>query len=64
ADGIDLTAFSDGLEGWGIRARLVPLLAVEDLVGYGLMSVLIGFIASFFPARRAVKISPLMAMNR
>ncbi len=64
ADGIDLTAFSDGLEGWGIRARLVPLLAVEDLVGYGLMSVLIGFIASFFPARCAVKISPLMAMNR
>jgi ABC-type lipoprotein release transport system permease subunit len=37
---------------------------LEDLFLFGGLSVLLGLLASYFPARRALKISPLMAMNR
>jgi ABC-type antimicrobial peptide transport system permease subunit len=43
---------------------LKPVLTLEDLLLFGGLSVLVGVFASYFPARRALKISPLMAMNR
>jgi putative ABC transport system permease protein len=63
-DGIDLSAFSESVEAIGIGTLLRPVLTVEDLLLFGGLSVLVGFFASYFPARRALKISPLMAMNR
>jgi ABC-type lipoprotein release transport system permease subunit len=63
-DGIDLSAFSESVEAIGISTLLRPVLTVEDLLLFGGLSVLVGFFASYFPARRALKISPLMAMNR
>jgi ABC-type lipoprotein release transport system permease subunit len=63
-DGIDLSAFSQSVEAFGMSTLLKPVLTVEDLLLYGGLSVLVGLFASFFPARRALKISPLMAMNR
>jgi ABC-type antimicrobial peptide transport system permease subunit len=43
---------------------LKPVLTLEDLLLFGGLSVLVGVFASYFPAKRALKISPLMAMNR
>ena len=63
-DGIDLAAFSESVEAFGMSTLLKPILTVEDLLLFGGLSVLVGLFASFFPARRALKISPLMAMNR
>lgn len=63
-DGIDLSAFSESVEAFGMSTMLKPVLTLEDLLLFGGLSVLVGVFASYFPARRALKISPLMAMNR
>ncbi len=63
-DGIDLSAFSESVEAFGMSTILKPVLTLEDLLLFGGLSVLVGVFASYFPARRALKISPLMAMNR
>ncbi|NCF43731.1 MAG: FtsX-like permease family protein [Proteobacteria bacterium] len=63
-DGIDLSAFSESVEAFGMSTLLRPVLNLEDLFLFGGLSVLLGLLASYFPARRALKISPLMAMNR
>ena len=63
-EGIDLSAFSESVEAFGMSTFLKPVLTVKDLLLFGGLSMLVGLFASFFPARRALKISPLMAMNR
>ena len=63
-EGIDLSAFSESVEAFGMSTFLKPVLTVKDLLLFGGLSILVGLFASFFPARRALKISPLMAMNR
>ena len=63
-EGIDLSAFSESVEAFGMSTFLKPVLTIEDLLLFGGLSMLVGLFASFFPARRALKISPLMAMNR
>ena len=64
ADGIDLTAFAEGADAFGMSALLIPILSVEDLWLFSWLSLVLGFFASVFPALRAVRIKPLMAMNR
>jgi ABC-type lipoprotein release transport system permease subunit len=64
ADGIDLSAFAEGIDAFGMSALLVPMLSVDDLVMFSGLSLVLGFVASVFPALRAVRITPLMAMNR
>ena len=64
SDGIDLSAFAEGIDAFGMSALLVPMLHVDDLLMFSWLSLLLGFFASVFPALRAVRITPLMAMNR
>ena len=64
SDGIDLSAFADGIDAFGMSALLIPMLHVDDLLMFSWLSLLLGFFASVFPALRAVRITPLMAMNR
>ena len=64
ADGIDLSAFSEGLELTGIRPELVPRLWAQDVVLVVGLSLVLGFLASIYPAQRAVRIQPLDAMRR
>ena len=52
-DGIDLSAFSESVEAFGMSTLLKPVLTLEDLLLFGGLSVLVGLFASFFPARRA-----------
>ncbi len=64
ADGIDLSAFSEGLELTGMRPELVPRLWAQDVVLVVGLSLALGFLASIYPAQRAVRIQPLDAMRR
>lgn len=64
ADGIDLSAFAEGIDAFGMSALLIPVLSVDDLLLFSGLSLLLGLVASIFPALRAVRITPLMAMNR
>ena len=64
ADGIDLTAFDESLASFGLRPIFVPVLEVGDVVLVAAMSIGLGLLASFYPARRAVKLKPLDALRR
>lgn len=64
SDGIDLSAFAEGLEMTGVRPELVPRLWPQDVFLVAGLSLLLGFLASIYPARRAVKVQPLDAMQR
>ena len=63
AGGIDLSAFGQGMEQFGLRAVLYPILRVDDFVTVAVMSLIMGVVASYWPARRAMKITPLEAMR-
>ena len=62
-EGIDLTAFAAGVEAFGMGARMVPHLVMEDFVILGVASVILGLIASYFPARRVIKASILQSLR-
>ena len=62
-DGIDLTAFASGVEAFGMGTRMIPHLVIEDFVILGVASVLLGLIASYFPARRVIKASILQSLR-
>ena len=64
ADGIDLTAFDDSLAAFGLRPIFVPVLRGEDVALVVGMSLMLGLLASFYPARRAVRVTPLEALRR
>ena len=64
ADGIDLTAFDDSLASFGLRPIFVPVLEGRDVALVAAMSLALGLLASFYPARRAVKVKPLEALRR
>lgn len=64
ADGIDLSAFAEGLEMTGVKPELVPRLWARDIFLVVGLSLALGFLASIYPAQRAVKIQPLDAMRR
>ncbi|MEC9285861.1 MAG: FtsX-like permease family protein [Pseudomonadota bacterium] len=65
SDGVDLSAFSEGLEAFGFSSNtLVPTIMPADLAFVVVASLVMGVVASFFPALRAVRLNPLEAMRR
>ena len=64
ADGIDLSAFSETMQMMGVRNVFTPRLLVSDMVIVFALSLVLGVLASLYPARRAVKVTPLDAMRR
>ena len=63
ADGLDLSAFAEGMAGFG-GSVLVPVLIPDDVFLVAAMSLLLGLLASLYPAWRAVQVQPLNAMRR
>ena len=61
--GINLGAWAQGLESFGMRAVLYPIMRVDDFVTIALMSLFMGVLASYWPAKRATRITPLEAMR-
>ena len=64
ADGIDLSHWSQGVEMAGLRSLLVPRLMPGALLLVAGMSLVLGALASLYPAWRAVRIEPLEALRR
>jgi len=63
-DGIDLSAFSEGLNAWGVGARLVPVLRGTDFAIPVVVASLAALLASAWPAVRAVRARPAEALRR
>jgi len=63
-DGIDLTQWAEGVQSVGMRSTLVPMLRGADIGLVVTMSLVMGVLASLYPAIRAVRIKPLEALGR
>ncbi len=63
-EGIDLSLWAEGVESFGMRAVLRPILLVEDVVLIAALSLVLGVAASLYPAWRVVRIKPLEALGR
>ncbi len=63
-DGIDLTQWAEGVEAFGLRGLLQPVPLMGDVVLIGIMSLVLGIVASLYPALRIVRIKPLEALRR
>jgi ABC-type lipoprotein release transport system permease subunit len=61
---LDLSAYGAGFEKFGIPAKIHLRLHVSDMVLITVLSMVFGVLASLYPAKRAVKISPLEALRR
>ncbi len=64
ADGIDLGAFAEGMEMAGMSTYLIPVLEWADFMLVAYLSLILGVVASLYPAWRAVRVKPLEAMRR
>ena len=61
--GIDLTDYSEGLEAIGYDSILYPLLQPMDYVQIVIGVILTAFLASLYPAWKAIKLRPIDALH-
>jgi len=60
-NGLDLSAFSEGLAEFGYDAVLYPHLGAESFLGITLMVAVIAILASIYPALKAIRLEPAVA---
>ncbi|MCP3987198.1 MAG: ABC transporter permease [bacterium] len=63
SDGIDLSAWADGLDAYGMSPVIVPVVRSSDLTQPVAIAVLTAILASLWPAVRAVRIRPAEAVR-
>jgi ABC-type lipoprotein release transport system permease subunit len=63
-DGIDLSAFAEGLSAVGMGTRLPPVLRPGDVIIPLLVASVAALLASLWPAVRAVATRPADALRR
>ncbi|MBZ0244525.1 MAG: FtsX-like permease family protein [Cyclobacteriaceae bacterium] len=61
--GIDLTDYSEGLEAIGYNSILYPLLQPMDYVQIVIGVIMTAFLASIYPAWKAIKLKPIDALH-
>ncbi len=61
--GIDLSAVASGLESLGIGSRIFTYLPQDKYIQITIMTLIVAFVASIFPARRALKLQPAEAIR-
>lgn len=62
--GLDLSEFVQGMDVPGMMRPLYPAVVASDLYTLVGIILLFGFLASIYPARRAVALNPVAALNR
>jgi ABC-type lipoprotein release transport system permease subunit len=63
-DGIDLSAFAQGLELVGVSPVIYPALSAADVLTANLLVTVLGIAASVYPAWRAARHVPVEAITR
>jgi ABC-type lipoprotein release transport system permease subunit len=63
-DGIDLSRFAEGLELVGVSPVIYPALAAGDVSAANVIVVVLGVLASLYPAWRASRYVPVEAITR
>jgi ABC-type lipoprotein release transport system permease subunit len=63
-DGIDLSALAEGAEMWGMSKVIYPALSASDVVSAIVFIVVLGALASLYPALRAARKVPVEAITR
>lgn len=61
--GIDLGSFSEGFEKMGYSSMLYPSLDTLFFINITLMVIITGIAASIYPARRALRLNPALAIR-
>lgn len=64
ADGIDLSAFAEGLEMVGVSPVIYPSLSMGDVTIANALVFVLGLAASLYPAWRAARYVPVQAITR
>lgn len=62
--GVDISLFSQGGNMVGIGQVIYPRMTVSDAVAANVMVLLLGIVASFYPAWRAARYVPITAISR
>lgn len=62
--GIDLSAFSDALEGYGIGSVVYPRAGLEDIRTPLWLALATGVLAALWPGVRAIRLRPAEALRR
>jgi ABC-type lipoprotein release transport system permease subunit len=62
--GIDLSALAAGAEMWGMSKVIYPTLSAIDVVSAIVFVVVLGTLASLYPALRAARKVPVEAITR
>ena len=60
--GIDLSAFSEGMEAFGIPHIIIPVLHPQDYIGANATVLILGLIVCLYPALKGARISPVKAL--
>jgi ABC-type lipoprotein release transport system permease subunit len=63
-DGIDISGVAEGLEWAGMSSTLLPALLLKDVVLANAVVLVLGILASLFPAWRASRKVPIEAITR
>lgn len=64
ASGIDVSQLAGGMEMPGMNRPLYPVVFQADIVTLVVIVLVFGFLASLYPARRAVALDPVAALNK
>ncbi|MCF8076670.1 MAG: ABC transporter permease [Desulfotignum sp.] len=61
--GIDLSAFSSGIQMWGIQRVIFPVIDVFDIILANLTVFVLGIMVGVYPAVKAARFSPVETMR-